>query len=346
MSAAAVPTLDAEFYTSGVVLAAEREHIFAENWLLFGPAHELASPGSYRADVLAGHWPILVVRDEIGVLRAFHNVCRHRAAMLFAYGASGICKALRCPYHGWVYSLDGSLLSASDFGDESLDKSRYGLFPVRVEVWQGLVFVCLSERAPPLLEWLGSIPVLSQDYPAATELDYHGQFVVEGEANWKTYCDNTVEGYHLPLIHPRLTEVVARECIDICSYDDGRLVVFHVEYRGDGTSLRGAKGIWYYRFPGFAAVLGQSSFKADRIDPLGTSRQRSTSWGWYKDLTAKDRDEAFAWAKTIVEEDLSVCEQVQRNLEIGIYTRGVLSPKHERHTARFQHMIRQAVGKP
>ena len=341
-----IETLPASWYTDHDVLAAERHAIFAQNWMLFGPEHDVAVPGSFRADTLAGAWPILVVRDQDNGLRAFHNVCRHRASMLAEDGACGQCKLIRCPYHGWTYRLDGSLYSMSDFGEaQSLDRDEYGLFPVRAEVWSGLIFVCLSDTAPDLVSWLGSIPALSETYPVPNELEYHDSFEVEGEANWKTYCDNTVEGYHLSLVHPRLTEVVDRSDIKIKSYDDGQLTAFHVKYRGSDTALRGAEGIWYYRFPGFAAVLGQSSFKVDRIEPLTASRQRSTSWGWYRGLSAREREESFAWAETIVREDLAVCESVQRNLQAGIYQSGILSPKHESHTATFQALIREAVAK-
>lgn len=339
-----IETLPASWYTDSEVLAAERRTIFSENWILFGPEHDLANPGSYRADTINGQWPILVVRDAAGKLHAFHNVCRHRASMLTADGDSGQCKLIRCPYHGWTYRLDGSLHARSDFGDSGgLDADKHALFPVRIETWNGLVFVCLSDTAPDLMTWLGSIPELSTTYPAPNELEFHDSFVVEGEANWKTYCDNTVEGYHLALVHPRLTEVVNRNDISIKSYDEGRLTVFHIKYQGSDTSLRGAEGIWYYRFPGFAAVLGQTSFKVDRIEPVTASRQRSTSWGWYRQLSAQARRDAFAWAETIVREDLSICERVQRNLQAGIYDRGVLSPKHEQHTATFQALVRSAV---
>lgn len=340
-----IETLPASWYTDPDILAVEREQIFSRHWTLFGPEHEVALAGSYRADTLAGHWPVIVVRDEAGDLQAFHNVCRHRASMLVDDGETGTCKLIRCPYHGWSYRLDGTLLSMADFGCVSeLDMANLSLHKIRVDTWKGLIFVCLSPETPDLMTWLGSIPELSAPYPTANDLQFHGSFTVTGNSNWKTYCDNTVEGYHLARVHPRLTDVVDRNDIEIKSYDEGALTVFHVPYRGTDTSLRGGHGIWYYRFPSFAAVLGKTSFKVDRIDPLSVSSQRSTSWGWYRDLSPEQRNDAFAWAKTIVEEDFAICSRVQRNLHSGVYDKGVLSPKHEQHTATFQALVKKAVN--
>ena len=152
-------------------------------------------------------WPVVVLRDPEGALRAFHNVCRHRAAALFADGA-GVCAAkIACPYHGWTYELDGRLSLAPRFG-ERLDPAEVALLPVRVDTWRGCVFVCVDRDAPDLPAWLGSVPGLCAAYPETEDLAYHGAFAVEGRANWKTYCDNTVEGYHLPFVHERLARSV------------------------------------------------------------------------------------------------------------------------------------------
>ncbi|MEM7123211.1 MAG: aromatic ring-hydroxylating dioxygenase subunit alpha [Pseudomonadota bacterium] len=339
-------TLPAAWYTDPAILQRERETIFRDNWALFGPEHDVAEPGSWRADTVAG-WPLVVVRHPDGHLNGFHNVCRHRAAALLSDGQTGQCSAIRCPYHGWTYDLDGSLKLTPKFGDpDGFSRDVFGLFPVRVAVWAGLVFVCLSNDAPDLTTWLGDVPDLAAPYPTTDDLDYHGSFVVDGPANWKTYCDNTVEGYHLPFVHQRLTKIVDQTETAIRSYQNGHLVVFHVGYHGLDTGVRGGGGIWFYRVPGFQAVLGPTGFKAERIDPVGPGALRSTSWAWYGGLDDKARADAFAWAETIVREDLGICQTVQQNLEAGIYDTGILSPKMETHTARLQQIVRDYVETP
>lgn len=338
-----VETLPAHWYTDPGILKREREAIFARNWALFGPESEVAEPGTYRTDTVNG-WPVFVVRGEDGRLRAFHNVCRHRGATLLTE-EKGRCRLAVCPYHAWSFDLTGRLVRTPNFGEEAgFDKSQFGLYPVAVDTWAGLVFIRIAADGPSLIEWLGSIPQLCADYPAAPDMEYWGSFSLEGACNWKAYCDNTVEGYHLPTVHKRLNAAVDRDNTSIKSYDDGKLVVFDVTYAATGSSLRGAKGIWFYRFPGFQGVAGARTFKADRIEPLGVSRMRYTDWSWFREISEAERLDSMDWSKEIAAEDIGVCETVQRNMETGVYGTGVLSPAQEGHIARLQQLVRDAVG--
>jgi hypothetical protein len=144
-------------------------------------------------------------------------------------------------------------------------------------------------------------------------------------------------------VHRRLNQSVEPKATKLYALDGGRLVVFDVGYR-DGSSLRGARGIWFYRFPGFQTVVGERGFKAERIEPMGAAGLKSVSWAWYRDLSAAARADAFAWAEAIVREDLGVCETVQANLAAGVYRAGRLSPQQEPHVARFQALVREALA--
>ncbi len=342
---AARPSLPARFYTCPQLAARERRAIFAANWAPFGPLHELAPAGRYVARTVNG-WPLLVLRDRQGELRAFHNACRHRGAALLAEGAGSCGGEIVCPYHGWRYASDGRLVLAPRFGAALPGELLPGgLLEARVDSWRGLIFVCIDREGPGLEAWLGALPALCADYPETGALAWHGSFAVEGRANWKTYCDNTVEGYHLPFVHKRLARAVAGAEVELRGYDGGRLVCFHVAYRGEGRALRGEGGLWFYRYPGFQAVLGPAGFKAERIEPMGAGALRSISWAWY-DAGMDDAEAAenFAWAEEIVREDLSICETVQRNLEAGAWQSGWLSPAMEEHTAAFQRLVREDMA--
>jgi len=335
-------TLPASWYCDPAIHRREREAIFARQWWLLGPEADCRDAGGYRADSVCG-WPVFVRRGEDGALYGFHNVCRHRAAELLGQG-SGWCSALRCPYHGWTYAADGRLESLANFGeDPDLDPRDYGLFPIRVEVWRGLIFVCLDAQGPDLLSWLGRIPQLCEGFPTAPELEYEGEFCVEGEADWKAYCDNTVEGYHLPFVHPRLSKAVSASQLEIVSYDEGRTVVFQVAHQGSDGALRGGQGLWVYRFPGLQLVVGDRAFKAERVESTGPGTLRSLNWMWYGDVSPEDRKASSEWARQIVGEDLAICESAQRNLTAGIYRSGRLSLDRETHVARFQQLVRDAL---
>jgi choline monooxygenase len=320
----------------------DRQRIFARNWTLFGPAVGLSQPRAWRADTVNG-WPVFVIRGDDGVLRGFHNVCRHRASRLLL-GETGSCARIVCPYHAWSYDLTGALRKTPNFGDGAeLDLAQMGLFPIRVECWNQLVFVCFDAQASDLTSWLGHLPEICDGFPKPAELELHGGFAVEGDCNWKAYCENTVEGYHLSQVHKRLAAAVDRDRTQIKSYDSGRLVVFHVTYAGDDSALRGTQGIWFYRFPGFQGVAGARSFKAERIEPLSPARMRLTNWSWFADLSLEERADSTAWNQQITREDMGICETVQRNFEAGIYESGVLSPLQEEHLARLQDLIADAV---
>ncbi len=141
-------TAPADWYVDPALWPSERQAIFANNWQFLAHDSDLAEPRSYRADVLAG-FPVLIVRGDDGEVRAFHNVCRHRAGPLVRDEA-GLCDGhLTCAYHGWKYTLDGRLRAARDFGAASdFDPREYGLFPIRLAVWRGLIFAGIGEHLP------------------------------------------------------------------------------------------------------------------------------------------------------------------------------------------------------
>ena len=335
-------TLPAHWYHDAEIFAQERRQIFAEAWWLLGPVAGLENHGDYLADSICG-WPVIVVRTA-SELAGYHNVCRHRASALLSAGR-GCVEAFRCPYHGWLYNLNGQLTNAPRFNDENTLPPGLNLFPIQVDTWRGLVFVRIASAGPTLKQWLGSADPLLEGYPSTESLAYFDNFTISGDANWKTYCDNTVEGYHLNLVHPRLGESLRRGDVNIVSYDEGHTVAFHVRYApdSDGTSLRGADGLWLYKFPGFQLVAGATVFKAERVEATGPSTLRSSNWSWFGDLSGDEKSDAFAWGKHIVEEDLGICQGVQKNLMAGIYEHGPLSPKQEAHTARLQAIIREKL---
>ena len=135
-------TLPARWYWSQDIYERERATIFGREWQVLGAASCVAETGQCLSGDIAG-WPVVAVRGRHGVLRAFHNVCRHRASMIIQERTT-TCAALQCPYHGWTYGLDGSLKVARDFGEELPDLP---LRPIRVEEWRGLVFVNLDVDA-------------------------------------------------------------------------------------------------------------------------------------------------------------------------------------------------------
>src|SRR3984893_9618939 len=205
-------TLAANFDTDPAILDIEKTRIFLRTWQLVGTLSHacgevdgvkrtIADPESFFTAEVAGE-PVIVVRDKRGDLRAFSNVCRHRAGPI-ALG-SGCDNVLRCQYHGWTYTLDGRLSCTPDVeGVEFFDRSTMGMVPLRVEVWEQFIFVNFDAQAEPLAVFLGEIPRQARGFHfeglKSVELR---DYVIE--CNWKVYVDNYLEGYHIPIAHPGL----------------------------------------------------------------------------------------------------------------------------------------------
>ncbi len=339
-------SLASEWYICPEIYERERNRIFKPAWWLLGPARGLSSSGDYICDRISG-WPVFAIRSSAGTIRAYLNVCRHRGASLLPEGL-GTVSAVRCPYHGWLYDHQGRLLSAPKFGGNLNDSGQeIRLREIQAEVWNDLVFVRISEdKGGSLLDWLGDIANAVDQFACPSELEYRGEFTVTGELNWKTYCDNTVEGYHLNLIHPRLGRALAGGKVKLYSANSGRSVVFDVTHGGGGggRNLRGQKGMWIYHFPGLQLVLGEKVFKAERVESENPNHVRSKNWAWYcSSLNDEERHDSFEWARQIVQEDFGICAQVTKNMRAGVYDPGPLSPKMEPHVVRFQQIIRECL---
>jgi phenylpropionate dioxygenase-like ring-hydroxylating dioxygenase large terminal subunit len=197
----ALPPLPTGRYISPEFYSLEREHLWKKTWLLVGRDEDFEGPGSFRTTDRTGS-PLLIVRGNDDLLRAFFNTCQHRGAPVVR-DPCGAAKRLRCQYHSWTYDLDGTLLQVPDRRDFSeLDESKRSLKPVRCEVYAGWVFVNEDLDAAPLLQWLG--PVADEWSPLRGErLRAHATRCERVPANWKVVADAFLETYHVRTIHPK-----------------------------------------------------------------------------------------------------------------------------------------------
>lgn len=327
-------TLPARFYRDPDIAAREREAVFGSSWQLVTHLDRLREPGQALATTLAG-WPLLLVRGDDGVLRAFHNACRHRAGPLLWDGEATRCQTLRCRYHGWQYGLDGRLLRTPDFGG---DAGADGLFPVTVDTWRSLVFVHIGEPAAPLASALA--PFAEAAVAAPFEAFQFDRIVTHDlDCDWKTYVENYLEGYHIPYMHPRL----ARE-VEVKQYavTVGEGFVTHdVPAKGDEGVYQ---GFWAWLWPNVAFNVYKQGMNLERILPMGPGRTRiEYTFLFRADADADERERTCAMSALVTGEDKKIVEAVQRNLDAGVYQTGRLSPKHEAGVAAFQGRIRHAV---
>jgi len=328
----ASPTLPAEWYFAADRYDRERLSIFANEWIWFAAEAEVGDPCTYVSQVIAG-WPLMVVRGSDGVLRGFHNVCRHRAGPLVDDG-SGACANLVCQYHGWAYSFDGRLRSARDFG-ETLDQDEYALHPIQVAVWRGQVFVNLNAAAPPLDDDLRDFFAEMNDFPLeAMTLVRSARHDLA--CNWKTYADNYLEGYHIPLLHPELNRQFDAKQYRV---ELGDRYCRHTAPSRDGSPTEGR---WLFRWPNLAMNIYGDSMNIEVIVPTGAESCAVLYRHFFTDPDAADVASVIALADLVLEQDRRMVEVVQRNLAAGIYGTGLLSPRHENGVLQFQDLVRAA----
>jgi len=329
--------LDPLLYTDPGVFARECRDIFWASWQLIGPASRLAEPGAYVAVEIAGA-KVFAIRGKDGVLRAFRNVCRHRGARLLAEG-EGRCNVIRCQYHNWAYDLDGRLTRAPWFGeDPEFDMADWPLEPVSVEVWRGLVFVAVAPAEPLAAQLGATLPELADEPIETFRCVAERQLVFD--ANWKTYTDNFVEGYHIPGIHPAFFQAIDFEAFETTAHDN--LVRMTAPPR-EGLFYRGK---WLWMWPNWTLSLFNGGMNTSRINPIGPDRTELVYHFYFADTSdaaRAAREDTIARNIAVVEEDFSICIETQKNYASGGYAPGPLSPRHEQGVAWFQDRVRRAL---
>ena len=197
------PLLEAETlppwcYTSSAFYEREIARIFHKEWNFIGRADRIPNPGDYFTVEFAGV-PVVVVRGEDGAIRAFSNVCRHRGARIMS--GEGNASSFRCPYHSWIYGLDGHLERAPEMQETlAFDKRDYGLKPIRVELWAGFLFINFDPDCIDLASFLGDLPELAAPY-RFEDMTCVRRKVYDLKCNWKIYVENAMEAYHVPSVH-------------------------------------------------------------------------------------------------------------------------------------------------
>lgn len=201
---AACFTLPPAAYTDPDLYALETERIFRREWILIGRANDIANPGDWFTFQILDD-PLLIVRGQDGVVRAFSNVCRHRY-MPVALDEKGNDKRFVCAYHGWIYGTDGRLVAAPLMeGSLGFDKARCALPEYRLEIWQGFIFVNLDDDAPPLAPQLHEADAMLAHYNNADQVTGFSYDKI-WEGNWKLATENGMEFYHHMGLHAATVE--------------------------------------------------------------------------------------------------------------------------------------------
>jgi choline monooxygenase len=354
-------TLASRFYIDPSILDIEKARIFRRTWQLVGTldhacgevngaTRTIADPESFFTAEVASE-PVVVVRDKEGTLRAFSNVCRHRAGPI-ALG-SGCKNVLRCAYHGWTYTLDGRLIGTPDVeGVEFFDRSTMGMVPLRLETWEQFIFVNFDRDAEPLSAYLGDIPEQSRGFQfAGLQLAERRDYVIN--CNWKVYVDNYVEGYHIPIAHPGLMREIdySQYRTDTFRYHSQQFAPIRAmkpEDSGDRAYAPGSgtqEALYFWIFPNLMLNIYPDNVSTNLIVPLSPDKTLTIfKWFFHDIASAKVQErmkKAIAFSEEVQQEDIGLCESVQRGLRSSLYDRGRYSVKRENGVHHFHMLLRE-----
>ena len=326
---AAAMSLKAEAYTDPAWFALEQNAIFAKSWQWVCHVEKVRDPGQYVTATIAGR-SIVVLRDREGVLRAFYNVCKHRAHELLE--GEGVANHIMCPYHAWVYRLDGGLHRAPH--TESLvgfNKDEICLDAVQVEAFCGFIYVNLDPNAAPLAEQSGDLGrEIMYWAPEVEELTFGHRLTYDIKSNWKNVVDNFLECYHCPTAHKDFCTLVDMDTYKVTTHgmysshmaDAGQNA--NLAYDVSNAAVKTHAVWWMYPTTCIMRYPGRPSMIILNIIPMGPDRTLETYDFYLVDQTPDEAEkEAIRYLDEVLQvEDIGLVESVQRGMATPAFDQG------------------------
>ena len=326
---AAAMSLKAEAYTDPAWFALEQNAIFAKSWQWVCHVEKVREPGQYVTATIAGR-SIVVLRDREGVLRAFYNVCKHRAHELLE--GEGTANHIMCPYHAWVYRLDGGLHRAPH--TESLvgfNKDEICLDAVQVEAFCGFIYVNLDSNAAPLAEQSGDLGrEIMYWAPEVEELTFGHRLTYDIKSNWKNVVDNFLECYHCPTAHKDFCTLVDMDTYKVTTHgmysshmaDAGQNA--NSAYDVSNAAVKTHAVWWMYPTTCIMRYPGRPSMIILNIIPMGPDRTLETYDFYLVDQTPDEAEkEAIRYLDEVLQvEDIGLVESVQRGMATPAFDQG------------------------
>jgi choline monooxygenase len=349
-------TIRAPWYTDQRVYQLELETVFKKSWQFVGRADQVSEPGQYITAEIAGQ-PIVVVRGNDKLLRGFFNVCRHHAAAVLTE-AQGQTTQLRCPYHGWTYSLEGQLKGTPDFsGVCNFDRSKNGLIPVEAAIWEQWVLIrlqkngrqsrSLNNRTLSLAEVLGGDLIDQIQALNLYSLHWLERRFYTFDCNWKVFVDNYLDGgYHVPHLHKGLDSVLDYSKYSIKNGERFCLQSSPIVSEGaesqTGAVRQGDRALYYWIYPNFMINWYGCVMDTNLVIPHGVDKTEVVFDFYFPDVsqTARERNMAsIEVGQRIQDEDEAICRSVQRGLTSCAYTAGRLSVRREAGEHLFHRLL-------
>jgi len=338
-------TIPAPWYVDSRIAQLETRAVFSKTWQIVGRVEQVERPGQFVTANVAGE-PIVVVRGNDGVLRGFYNVCRHHAAAVVSEPC-GQAAILHCPYHGWNYGLDGSLKGMPEFdGVKNFDRQQNGLAPVKAETWEKFVFVNLDREAVPLRDFLGGL--VGRMAPlGVSKLHYFDSRTYDIHCNWKVFVDNYLDGgYHVPHLHKGLNSVLDYKEYTIENEDRYCLqsspMVASSSDAATGATRKGDRAWYFWQYPNLMINCYQGYMDTNLVLPVDVDHCHVIFDFYFADVSEAHREynrQSVAVGARVQDEDLGICEAVQRGLKSRAYGAGRLSVRREAGEHLFHRLL-------
>lgn len=353
-------TLPSYLYTEAQVYEIEKEKIFYRSWQYIAHKSSFEKPGDYVAVKICDQ-NVFVMQGGDGELRAFYNVCQHRAHELLPLGSGNVEKLIVCPYHAWAFSKEGALRGAPRASNRpGFNKAEFSLKPVKLEMFLDCAFINLDPDAVSLVEQAGDLEAdVRAKAPFFNNLhspmeDVLGESYIK--AGWKVVVDNYVECYHCDHAHPDFADLIS---MDTYQHD-----TFGLWARQLGTDIKkensayplgedekNMMSVFWYLWPNttFNILPGSEEVAISVIRPLSLTE---TDFGGHVLVTGDPQNEARAkyTADVLVPEDIALCESVQRGLQSKGYSQGPMivddarSGRGEHAIHHFHRLVQQALS--
>ncbi|MCJ8308065.1 MAG: ring-hydroxylating oxygenase subunit alpha [Hyphomicrobiales bacterium] len=322
-------SLNADAYTRDDYFKLDQQAVLARTWQWVCHVEKLREPGAYFTTTIAGS-PIALTRDADGKLRAFYNVCKHRAHELLS--GEGTTTRIMCPYHAWVYRLDGQLVRAPH--TESLENFKTDdicLDQVQVEEFCGFVYVNLDPNAPSLSEQSGDLETEIRYWaPDVDQLTFGHRLTYEINSNWKNVVDNFLECYHCPTAHKDFCDLVDMDTYKVTTHG---IYSSHMAEAGNGpnsaydvsnATVRTHAVWWLWPTTCLMRYPGRSSMIVLNIIPVGPDKTLET-YDFYLETPEPDAMEldAIRYLDEVLQvEDIALVESVQRGMNTPAFSQG------------------------
>ncbi|MBX9974588.1 aromatic ring-hydroxylating dioxygenase subunit alpha [Cytobacillus firmus] len=343
-------TLTYDKYTDPKVLEKEMDLVFSKSWQLVGHVSQVEKAGDFFTAEVAGE-PIIVNRGKDEVVRAFYNVCPHRATKL-EKNAAGNKKILQCAYHGWTFKLDGQLNKAPNFrGEDEACVKDACLRSVRMEILESLIFVNLDDNAKPLSESYGDFFERLSKNAFLSELKRTSQKTRTFKANWKAFMDNYLECDHCHVAHPSFVAALDMNDYQIITCENysmqGTIVKPDKKYGTvDLNEAEMQGGQFYWLWPNLMLTIypGPGNMATIQIIPVDHETSMAVYTYYFRDenLSQAEKD-LMTFAEQVRSEDIELVELEQIGFRSRAFSKGRYSSS-EKAIVQFHEMVLEALN--